>query len=135
MSADAVITAIAIAVVRHGDSYLIGQRGVDVSLPGLWEFPGGKVRADELPADAAVRECFEETGLEVQVLELLSECEHTYPHGRLRLHFFLCAAIGAVAVAHQRFQWVAASQLPQYEFPAANRQIIVQLARETTGRE
>ena len=30
---------------------------------GLWMLPGGAVDPNELPSDAAVRECFEETGL------------------------------------------------------------------------
>jgi 8-oxo-dGTP pyrophosphatase MutT (NUDIX family) len=30
---------------------------------GLWTLPGGAIDPNEHPADAAVRECFEETGL------------------------------------------------------------------------
>ena len=33
---------------------------------GTWLFPGGAIDPDELPADAAVRECYEETGLLVR---------------------------------------------------------------------
>lgn len=38
---------------------------------GLWTFPAGFVEHDEDPADAAVRECQEETGLKVKVTGLL----------------------------------------------------------------
>jgi 8-oxo-dGTP diphosphatase len=38
---------------------------------GMWSFPAGFVNAYEDPAQAAVRECLEETGLEVQVSRLL----------------------------------------------------------------
>ena len=34
---------------------------------GLWTLPGGAIDPDELPSDAAVRECFEETGLLVSL--------------------------------------------------------------------
>ena len=34
-----------------------------------WMPPGGHVDADELPEDAAVRECKEETGLDIDVVE------------------------------------------------------------------
>ena len=37
---------------------------------GAWSFPAGFVEFDEEPADAAVRECYEETGLEVRVTGL-----------------------------------------------------------------
>ena len=39
---------------------------------GLWTLPVGFVDAGEDPAKAAERECFEETGFQVQVTELLT---------------------------------------------------------------
>ncbi len=38
---------------------------------GTWTFPAGFVDFDENPAQAAVRECLEETGLEVEITSLL----------------------------------------------------------------
>jgi 8-oxo-dGTP diphosphatase len=38
---------------------------------GLWTFPAGFVDFDEDPAEAAVRECWEETGLQVRITGLL----------------------------------------------------------------
>ena len=38
---------------------------------GFWSFPAGFVEFDEQPAEAAVRECREETGLEVEITGLL----------------------------------------------------------------
>jgi 8-oxo-dGTP diphosphatase len=119
---------IAIAVVERAGRYLIGQRGADVPLPGLWEFPGGKVEAGESPAAAAVRECREETGLEVAVVSLYERLVYRYPHGEVELHFFACRPIDDVQTPAERFRWVRAEELPSYEFPPANAELVKRLA-------
>lgn len=113
-------TTIAVAVVEQAGQYLIGLRETGAALAGYWEFPGGKVRADETPADAAVRECQEETGLRVAVDHLHAIVDHQYDHGHLRLHFFACRPTGSVDSIAERFRWVAADKLPTYRFPPAN---------------
>lgn len=132
MAADETITAVAIAVVRQGDHYLIGQRPAGVALAGYWEFPGGKVRPGETPAAAAARECQEETGLVVQPGKMLADIEHVYPHGTLRLYFLACA-LADPAATHPcgAFRWVAAGELASYEFPPANWPVLEQLLGPT----
>ena len=119
-----VATDIAVAVVEHNDRFLIGRRPKDVSLAGLWEFPGGKVLPGETPADAAIRECFEETGLRIAVRGEHSTVLHDYDHGRLRLHFLACRLTGDGTAPKAPFRWVERAELPQYEFPPANAGIL-----------
>ena len=120
---------IAIAVVEHSGRYLIGRRPDGVPLAGLWEFPGGKVKPGETPEQAAVRECREETGLAVRIERLLMEVAHEYDHGKLAIHFFACVTEAAAFRVKDPFQWVAANELPNYEFPSANRPLVELLAR------
>ncbi|MFE0645933.1 NUDIX domain-containing protein [Streptomyces sp. NPDC058877] len=49
-------------VVRQGDKILLSQRGGPYGY-GQWHAPSGKLDPDETPAQAAVRELYEETGL------------------------------------------------------------------------
>ncbi len=121
-------TLIAIAVVEHDGKFLIGLRPDGVALAGLWEFPGGKVQADETAAQAAVRECREETGLAVEVVAELDAVVHEYEHGQVELHFFRCRPLDASQKPDARFHWVPAAELTAYEFPAANCQLVARLA-------
>jgi 8-oxo-dGTP diphosphatase len=50
---------------------LMIRRGTDPGR-GLWSLPGGRVEPGETPAAAAVREAREETGLAIEVGELLA---------------------------------------------------------------
>ncbi len=62
---------VTLVVVEDGDGkVVIGRRSIDPGY-GLWCLPGGYVNDDEHPADAAVRECREEIGAEVEITGLL----------------------------------------------------------------
>ena len=122
-----IATRIAIAVVEQEDCFLVGQRPAGVALAGFWEFPGGKVRADEAPAEAAVRECREETGLDVTVVGLRAERHHDYDHDRVHLHFFHCRPCNPVQKLRHPFQWVKRQDLSRYRFPPANDELLVLL--------
>ena len=70
-------------LVRAGDRVVVGRHR-DVQ---RWVIPGGALEPDELPADAAVREVWEETGLHVRLTGIhgvyAGTPEHriTYPNG------------------------------------------------------
>ncbi len=68
---------------------------------GAWVFPGGRVEDDDVDPDpiraAAVRECAEETGVELDPHELLPWMRWTTPPGHPRrydTHFFVASGIG-----------------------------------------
>lgn len=128
---------IGIAVVEHQGRYLVGTRGPDGPLPGYAEFPGGKCDLDEeTPAGAAIRECFEETGLRAEIVEPLLEREFDYPHGRVDLRFFLCRPAAGSDVNDLRgtFHWADAGTLSRLKFPEANGPVIDKLL-DRAGRE
>ena len=57
-------------LVEHEGRVLLVRRRMKPR-EGMWTFPAGFVEFDEDPAKAAVRECREETGLEIEVTGLL----------------------------------------------------------------
>jgi 8-oxo-dGTP diphosphatase len=120
-------TLIAIAVVQSGDRFLIGQRSEDVALGGYWEFPGGKVKLHETPEEAAVRECREETGLVVSVIDSYEITNYDYDHDQLRLHFFACEPSDPRQTIRNGFRWVTREELAEYRFPPANEKLLAEL--------
>lgn len=60
----------AAVLIERGDTVLLVRRLNDPR-QGLWSVPAGFIDADEDPAEAARRECLEETGLEVEITGLL----------------------------------------------------------------
>ncbi len=142
MLRDSVMERIAIAVLCDAQEVLIGPRADGDFLAGLWEFPGGKIVADERPEEAAARECREETGLEVTVLAKCAEVVHHYEieknksgqegdrHLNLHLSFFACHPLDRRLPVNPPFRWVALNRLASLEFPAANRVLISHLSEE-----
>jgi len=118
---------IAVAVVQRADEVLVGLRPEGVPLAGYWEFPGGKVHHDEEPTDAAVRECLEETGLSVRVLEEFPAKSHEYENGLVHLRFFACEVKDPATSPRGTFRWVKRVTLGNYPFPAANDDLIGRL--------
>ena len=57
-------------LIRRKDSFLLGLRPTGHSLPGVWEFPGGKIELGESPEEALKRELREELGIEIQECSL-----------------------------------------------------------------
>ena len=69
--------AAAILLIKDGKVLLV--RRANEPARGLWTLPAGFIDAGEDPAEAAQRECLEETGLQVRVtglLDVLSGLEH-----------------------------------------------------------
>ena len=124
---------IAAAVVLHQGRVLVQTRGPGRSWSGHWEFPGGKLEPGEDAAAAAVRECREELGLEVRVLEPLHSVEWSYPGARVRVSFLLCEPAGdpsaLCATEGQEVRWADADELSQLQFLPANAGLLALLDR------
>jgi 8-oxo-dGTP diphosphatase len=67
---------------------LIAERTGDWPFNGMWEFPGGKIGAEESQQQALTRELAEELGIVVQKTDFFMSLEHDYPDRSVRLHFF-----------------------------------------------
>jgi 8-oxo-dGTP diphosphatase len=117
-------TPIAIAVVEQDDRFLVGLRAADQPLGGLWEFPGGRLEPGETPEEAAVRECREEAGIDIEVVKRLGRWTHDYPHAQVDLHFFTCRPVAPQREVQEPFRWVHRNELLRLQMPPANRPLL-----------
>jgi 8-oxo-dGTP diphosphatase len=65
-------------VTLHAGAVLLVRRGKEPYL-GKWSFPGGSIEPGETSREAARREAFEETGVDVQVLEVADVIDSIFP--------------------------------------------------------
>jgi 8-oxo-dGTP pyrophosphatase MutT (NUDIX family) len=82
----------------------------------------------ETPAAAAVRECLEESGLDVEVIGELLRTTHQYEHGLLEIHFFDCHPIDNAQMPNAPFRWTPQAELSTLQFPEANAALTKVLA-------
>ncbi len=59
------VLVVAVALLDHDDHVLMQRRQIGGAHGGLWEFPGGKVKAGETAELALIREIREELGIEL----------------------------------------------------------------------
>lgn len=121
------------AIIVENGKILCAQRGDDKSLPNLWEFPGGKIEADETPQEALLREIAEELLIEVDVQpEVFEETMYDYDFGRVHLTTFVCYLNKGrpTLTEHHQVKWIAPAHLKSIEWAPADIPAVEKLMKE-----
>ena len=120
---------IVLALVWNQDRLLIARRLEGAHQGGLWEFPGGRIEPSESPDNAAEREVVEELG--VQCLHAGQRPSFFFEYPDRRLEFFPvdCAWVSGEprAISSLSPRWVTQSEIVEYDFPPANRELLQSL--------
>lgn len=108
---------------------LVAQRPPDKYKGGLWEFPGGKIEANETHFNALQRELLEEIGIEVISAEPWLEIQYDYGDRLVYLNTWLVRQFSGEpkGIEGQLIRWVSKEALSQFEFPQGNLNIIQRL--------
>jgi 8-oxo-dGTP diphosphatase len=112
----------AAVIFNEKNEILCAQRSPSMPLPGLWEFPGGKIEPGESPESCLVREIREELDCLVEVHERIADTTHQYPDFAVRLITFRAKIIeGAPAPKeHAQLVWLPLSELASLDWAEAD---------------
>jgi 8-oxo-dGTP diphosphatase len=125
------VRLVSAALIVRGDDILICQRRGGQPMEFKWEFPGGKIEPGETPEQALARELEEELGIHAEIGAHVTGIRHTYRHGgAVDLQFFVVHTYHGELEnrVFNDFRWVRLKDLPGYDFLAADRGLIHDLA-------
>jgi 8-oxo-dGTP diphosphatase len=118
----------AVALVDADGRVLIARRPEGKDMAGLWEFPGGKMRAGETPEAALIRELAEELALDVResCLAAVACASHDYDEFHLLMPLFACRVWKGTPTARegQELRWSAPARLADWPMPPADAPLV-----------
>ena len=120
------LRVVAAALFDEGGRVLIAQRPEGKHMAGWWEFPGGKVGANESERDALVRELREELGVETLPEAEVMRLTHDYPDRTVELILWRATITEGVprSLDGQALKWVDCQNLGQERLLPADLPLI-----------
>jgi 8-oxo-dGTP diphosphatase len=125
------IDVVGAVIIRDG-LVLCAKRGPTGALPGMWEFPGGKIELGESPREALEREIVEELECRVSVGEQVASTSHEYDFGIVTLTTFFCELLeGEPKLSeHEEVAWLPPAELRQLDWAPADIPAVGLIERE-----
>jgi 8-oxo-dGTP diphosphatase len=121
------VNVVVAAAILDGDRarLLAAQRSYPSALAGRWELPGGKVGAGEDERAALVRECREELGVSIEVLDRIGDDVPTVG-GDAVLRVWWARIVDGTPTAHehQALRWLPGAELRSVDWLDADVPVI-----------
>lgn len=120
------------AVIEHQGAFLVCRRRAGKSEGGKWEFPGGKVEANESAEQALARELAEELNVhDAEVLDLVKR-QTTESNGQLidlACYRVSTRCSPTRSTDHDALKWCPTDQLPALDWALPDRPIVDSLVQ------
>tara|TARA_B110000090_G_scaffold189999_1_gene221388 strand:- start:123 stop:500 length:378 start_codon:yes stop_codon:yes gene_type:complete len=112
------VTDVVAAIIKKDNLYLVTQRNRNKHMGLKWEFPGGKVEANETLKESLAREIYEELNIDINVYEKLAEESYKDSEINIVLHYFLCTIKDGVINLneHEAMEWIDKTDFDKYDF-------------------
>lgn len=116
------------AIIKADNKIFATQRGYG-EFQGMWEFPGGKIEANESKETALIREIKEELDVDIQVDDWITRLEYDYPNFHLSMDCFFASIISGEMVLkeHMAAKWLGGDELDAVEWLPADIILIEKL--------
>jgi 8-oxo-dGTP diphosphatase len=129
------------AVILDGPRVVLVRRGTE-PLKGEWSLPGGVLELGETLRQGVAREVMEETGLQVEVLDVAGVFDRILPDsdGRAQFHYVLIDYVCRVQGGELRAagdvtdaRWVSEYELGNYRLTNSTERLIRQVLEKANA--
>ncbi|PLT33470.1 (deoxy)nucleoside triphosphate pyrophosphohydrolase [Bacillus sp. V5-8f] len=127
------IKVVAAVIENEQDEILCALRSPNMTMPNMWEFPGGKVEKDEDIYAALQREIEEELGCKIETFKILNEHTHEYETFIINLLAIKCKIVAGkpTAIEHSKLIWLKRQNLSSLRWAPADKPAVEKLMDET----
>ncbi|MDD9271501.1 (deoxy)nucleoside triphosphate pyrophosphohydrolase [Paenibacillus sp. GCM10023248] len=127
------VKVVAAIIENNQEEILCALRSPEMAIPNMWEFPGGKVEANEDIYSALEREIAEELDCRIETSkEVFNENVHEYEKFIINLISIKCRVVEGTPVPseHSKLIWLKRENLASLKWAPADIPAVEQLINE-----
>ncbi|MEH7355175.1 (deoxy)nucleoside triphosphate pyrophosphohydrolase [Neobacillus drentensis] len=127
------VKVVAAIIENEHQEILCALRSPEMSIPNMWEFPGGKVEANEDIFSALEREISEELDCKIETFkEIFNDNIHEYDTFIINLISIKCRVVDGTPTAseHSKLIWLKRENLESLKWAPADIPAVEQLIHE-----
>ena len=126
------VKVVAALIENEDEEILCALRSPQMSMPNMWEFPGGKAEPGEDSFTALRREIFEELGCEINPINVFHENTHEYESLTIQLITIKSKVVKDIPTPseHSKLLWLKRENLASLVWAPADVPALEKLIRE-----